>query len=73
MIKENLQIETMRLEQFFNVFEDCILCAQEYKACDSESKKHTVIQDSTIYTQSVFAHTIADATEDRCLIIKLQQ
>ena len=53
----------MRLEQFFNAFEDCMLCVQESKRCDSEGKAFSVILNSAICTQSDVSQMAADKIE----------
>ena len=56
----------MRLEQFFNAFEDCMICAQEYNVCDGEGKKYSVNLKSAICTQSYISQMASDGIEDGC-------
>ena len=64
LICENLRTKTMRLEQMCNMFDSCVLSAENDAAHDGDRKKRLEAKDAMISTNSAVAQIIADAVED---------
>ena len=64
LISENLRIKTVRLQQMYNIFQDCMLCNDGNTLYTGDRKKYLELKNTMIPTDSPIAHIITNAVED---------